>query len=55
MSAQDNDAMPTVMVVEDNEPSRDVYAVTRPALDATTAVRTVLAALEASARRRPSS
>jgi DNA-binding transcriptional LysR family regulator len=34
-----------------NEPSRDVFAVTRPALDATTAVRTVLAALTASARR----
>jgi DNA-binding transcriptional LysR family regulator len=35
----------------DNEPSRDVYAATRPALDATTAVQTVLAALTASARR----
>jgi DNA-binding transcriptional LysR family regulator len=34
-----------------NQPSRDVFAVTRPALDATTAVRTVLAALSASARR----
>lgn len=37
----------------DNEPSRDVFAVTRPALAATTAVQAILAALTASAQRQP--
>jgi DNA-binding transcriptional LysR family regulator len=36
-------------LTRDNEPSRDVYAVTRPALNATTAVQAILAALSASA------
>jgi DNA-binding transcriptional LysR family regulator len=36
-----------------NQPSRDVYAVTRPSLSATAAVRAVLDALTASARRGP--
>ena len=35
----------------DAQPSRDVYAVTRPALSATTAVQTVIAALTDAARR----
>lgn len=38
-------------LTRNNEPSRDVFAVTRPALGATTAVQAILGALGASARR----
>ena len=39
-------------LTRDNQPTRDVYAVTRPALSATTAVRCILAALTALSARR---